>query len=85
MKDELMTPAESVIDEAEDMIRLVMQKAKGNLEKAVASGALNITEDSSEHILQGKIVAKAVLLDAIDEWLTLGNKEKEVKNLRKMI
>lgn len=79
------TPQESVVDEAEEMIRLVIVKAKANLEKAVASGALNITDDMSKHLLLGKIVAKAVLLDSIDEWLTLGNKEKEVKNLRKMI
>ena len=41
------TPQESVVDEAEEMIRLVLVKAKANLDMAVASGALNITDDTS--------------------------------------
>lgn len=80
-----MTPKESVIEEAEEMLSLVISKAKAHLERAVSSGGLNITDDTSTHLLQGKILAKAVLLDAMAEYLTLGNKEKEVTNLRRLI
>jgi hypothetical protein len=81
----VQTPKESVIEEATDMIDRVLGDARSKLLKAVECGALNITEDSSEHIKQGKVVAKAVLLDAIDNWLTLGKLDKEVTNLRRQI
>jgi len=79
------TPKESVIEEANDMIERVLADARSKLQKAVECGALNITDDMSQHLQQGKVVAKAVLLDAIDNWLTLGNREKEVKNLLRHI
>jgi hypothetical protein len=81
----VQTPKESVIEEATDMIDRVLADARAKLLKAVECGALNITEDTSTHIALGKVVAKAVLLDAIDNQLTLGKRDKEVKNLRSQI
>lgn len=81
----VQTPKESVIEEATDMIDRVLADSRAKLLKAVECGALNITEDTSTHIALGKVVAKAVLLDAIDNQLTLGSRDKEVKNLRRQI
>ena len=81
----VQTPKESVIEEATDMIDRVLAEARAKLLKSVECGALNITEDTSTHISLGKIVAKAVLLDAIDNHLTLGKRDKEVANLRRQI
>lgn len=78
-------PKESVIEEATDMIDRVLSDARAKLLKSVECGALNITEDTSTHMYLGKIVAKSVLLDAIDNQLTLGKRDKEVTNLRRHI
>lgn len=75
---------QNVSEEAKSMIALVTKMAEENIMKAIKSGALDLSKSPTE-LTAGKIIAKAALESAVDQYLQLGKFEKEVKNLRHFV
>lgn len=84
-----MTEVINTVSEIEqdtlETLNLVFEKAKQNILKGIQSGAIDINDPKLSHITIGKIIAKAAITSATDDYLQLGKHEKEVKNLRHFI